>query len=206
MPVKATPAAPQQSEFLLERLNRRTNEFRIVGTAPLIVHRFDEKAKRMMLDAQQKKTKVKEAKDPLECFERSRYRLDDKRDGFPAVGFKAAIVNAATLFDGVTKVALKQAIFVPGEGPEQLIAIDYESMDMREDNVRVGMGTADLRFRAQYSGWSAGLRITFLESVISVESLASLVDAAGMGGIGEWRPSAPKSSTGSFGTFELQGF
>lgn len=190
--------------IVLQRLARLTIQMVVVGTAPLIVHRFDEKAQQMMLDAQQKKTRTKkEAKDPKECFELSRYFLPDGRDGFPAVAFKAALVNAASLFDGITKVALKQAVFISGEGPDQLIPLQYESISMREDTVRVGMGTADLRFRAQYNDWSAVLSLTYLPSVITQESLIALLDAGGMGGVGEWRPSAPKSSTGSFGTFQV---
>ena len=32
---------------------------------------------------------------------------------------------------------------------------------------------------------------------------AALVDAAGIGGVGEWRPTSPKSATGSYGTFRV---
>jgi len=34
-------------------------------------------------------------------------------------------------------------------------------------------------------------------------SILALADAAGVGGIGEWRPTSPKSATGSYGTFEV---
>ena len=81
----------------------------------MIVSRFDEKAKELMLAAQQSKTrKAKEPKDPEKEFERRRYRLADGRDGFPAVGFKAAIVGGARLFEGVTMTALKTQIYVHG--------------------------------------------------------------------------------------------
>ena len=66
-----------------------TLDIRVEGISPLIVSRFDEKAKEMMLAAQQTKTrKAKEPKDPDKEFERRRYKLPDGRDGFPAVGFK----------------------------------------------------------------------------------------------------------------------
>lgn len=176
----------------------------IRGTAPLIVHRWDEKAKQMMLNAQQSKTRVKKApKDPEADFQASRYRIDDDRDGFPSVGFKAAIINAVTLFDGLTKVAVKQSLSVIGEGPDQLVPIEADAPIMREDCVRVGMGTADLRYRASYYPWSATLEVRYIERLVTEGSVLALVDAAGHGGVGEWRPSAPKSLTGTFGTFEV---
>lgn len=88
----ATDAAIEPA-ISLKRIERETLSITIVGTAPLIVHRFDEKAKQMMLEAQQSKTRAKkEAKDPVAQFEASKYKLPDGRDGFPAVGFKAATV------------------------------------------------------------------------------------------------------------------
>jgi hypothetical protein len=190
----------------LRRIERETISVRVQGTAPLIVHRFDEKAKQMMLEAQQTKTRAKkEAKDPVAAFEASKYKLPDGRDAFPAVGFKAATVGAARLFDGISMVQVKQLIRVIGEGPEQLVPLilDGEPI-MREDTVRVGMGTADLRYRAQYFPWSVDLVIQYVPSQISVDSIVALVDAGGIGGVGEWRPSAPKGATGSYGTWEVQ--
>ena len=72
---------------------------------------------------------------------------------------------------------------------------------MREDMVRVGMGTADIRYRAEYREWSALLRIEFIPSVINLGSVAALVDAGGTNGVGEWRP----EKNGSFGTYEVIG-
>jgi hypothetical protein len=188
----------------LQRIERETMQVQLTGTAPLIVNRFDEKAKQMMLEAQQSKTRAKkEAKDPVAQFESSRYLLADGRDGFPAVGFKAAIVGAARLFDGITMVQVKQLIRVLGEGPNQYVPLEADEPSMREDTVRVGQGTADLRYRAQYHPWSVTLLIEYVPSQISMESVAALVDAGGIGGVGEWRPSAPKGATGSYGTWEV---
>jgi hypothetical protein len=175
----------------------------IVGTAPLIVHRFDEKAKEMMLLAQQTKTRTKkDAKNPVGDFERSMYRFPDGGHGFPAVGFKAAMVDSARLFDGVKMTELRAALHVVGEGLDQLIRINGPEPRMREDTVRVGMGTADLRYRAEYTEWSADLVVNFIPSMISAESVVAIVDAAGLGGIGEWRPS--KAKTGIYGTFQVR--
>jgi hypothetical protein len=176
----------------------------IRGVSPLIVSRFDEKAKELMLAAQQSKTrKTKEPKDPDKEYERRRYRLPDGRDGFPAVGFKAAIVGGARLFDGVTMTALKTQLYVHGDGPDLLVAINGD-VHMREDTVRVGNSVADLRYRPMYWPWRADLHIDFMPSQLSAQSVIALVEAGGFGGIGEWRPSAPKSLTGTYGRFTVE--
>lgn len=187
----------------LDRLSRAVAVVTVKGTAPLIMHRFDEKAKRMMLDAQQSKAKPKKAaKDPDADYQASMYRLPDGGYGMPAVAFKAATVGAARFFDkkAVNMTMLRNALFFLGEGPEQLVPIEG-APEMREDVVRVGMGTADLRYRAMFREWTATLTIVYLPTAISQESVIALVDAGGMSGVGEWRPG--KAATGSYGTYEV---
>jgi hypothetical protein len=181
-----------------------TIELGIEGVSPLIVSRFDEKAKEQMLLAMQTKTrKVKEPKDPEKEYQRRRYILPDGRDGFPAVGFKAAIIGGARQFDGVTMAGLKSQLFVHGEGAEMLVPIEGD-ISMREDTVRLPTGQTDLRYRPMYWPWAATVRIDFLSSLLSPESVVALALAGGMGGIGEWRPTAPKSLTGSYGRFTIK--
>lgn len=193
------------TSYNLKRLQRINFTVRIRGTAPLIVNRWSEKAKAMMLTSQTTKAKGKRPpKDPYADFEASRYRMPDGRDGFPAPAFKAAIVHAARLFDkSLTQVMMKQAIIVGGEGPDQLVPITYGEVTMREDTPRNSGGTADLRYRAQFSPWSAVLTVICVEGQFDNDSIVALVDAAGIGGVGEWRPTSPKSATGTYGTFEV---
>jgi hypothetical protein len=195
---KKTPATP---EATIVRVKRETALFPIVGTTPLITHAWSEKAKQEMRDKQTGKAKPKkEAKDPEADFQASKYRLPDGREAFPAVAFKAAIVNAARLFEGITMTELRQTVYVHGEGPNLLVPIQGESY-MREDMVRIGMGTADLRYRACYQGWRAQLMISWVPNVCTLEQMVALIEAAGLGGIGEWRPE--KSKSGQYGMFEI---
>lgn len=204
MPPKASSDAPMQ----LRRLERITFTVPVVGTAPLIVNRWSEKARQMMLDKQQTSARAKKApKSPEDLYEASRYRLPDGRDGFPATAFKAAIVHAGRLFDGITQVALKQTVLVLGDGMDErgdsLVAIEYGSIRMREDTPRNANGVADLRYRAQYDNWKATFKVRTIVGQFDEGSILALADAAGVGGIGEWRPTSPKSATGSYGTFEV---
>lgn len=197
-------AVVEQPVVAIRRLERVTFEVPIRGTAPLIVNRWSEKAKQMMLDAQQTKARAKkEPKDPVANYEASRYRFPDGRDGFPAPAFKASIVHATRLFDGITQVLVKQIVTVIGEGKDQLVPIDFEEVTMREDTPRNASGVADLRYRAQFWPWSATLHVRTIGGQFDIESVFALVDAAGIGGVGEWRPTAPKSATGTYGTFEV---
>lgn len=187
----------------IDRVPAKTILVPIVGTSPLIVHRFSEKAKRQMLDAQQGKKKHKEHRDPQADYEASLYKLDDGRCGFPVLGFKAATVGSARFFDkSVTMVGLRQSLFMHGEqskvAGQALVPIIGEPI-MREDMVRVGQGT-DLRYRAEFPEWSAVLQVTYISSLLSEASVVSLIDAGGMGvGVGEWRP----ERKGDFGTYAI---
>ncbi len=187
----------------LKSLSLKTVEIRIVGTTPLIVHKWSEKTKKQMLDKQTKNTKTKkEPKVPEEDYESSMHRFSDGRHGFPASGFKAAIVGAARFFESLPMTQLKIAVRVNAPGPEGLIEIIGEPR-MREDMVRLETGVPDIRFRAEYFPWSAILNITFVENLVSLDQIVNLVNGAGMVGVGEWRPSSPKSATGSYGCFQV---
>lgn len=183
-------------------------QIEVVGRTPLIVHNWDEKARRS-LSGEEPKMQAKKRPPRYESrehdFETSRYRLSDGSDGFPAVAFKAAIADAFRFFEGsgIKKVNLKQSVFIRGEGPQQLVRI-VGTPEIREDVVRVGMVQTDLRWRAQYWPWSVMLDVEYMPGMVSPETLVNLINAAGFGGVGEWRPSAPKSATGSYGMFEVK--
>jgi hypothetical protein len=199
----SAPAAIQ-----LERLGWAVYHIPIVGVTSLITQRWSEKSRTQMLTKQQTKARAaKEPRDPEANFEAARYRLRDGSDGMPATAFKAAIVHAARLFSGVTQVALKQMLVVLGDGVDSrgdhIVRINYDELVMREDTPRNASGVADLRYRPMYSGWSTTLHIRVIRGQIDMSSLVALVEAAGAGGVGEWRPTSPKSATGSYGTFQI---
>lgn len=199
MPRAATNGTAQ---VVIKPLDIRTVDIPIVGLSELITHRWSEKAKRMMLITQTKQVRTKkEPKMPEEDYESSIYRLPDGY-GFPAAGFKAAIVGACRQFEGLPMTVAKVAIRVNGVGSEQLVRIEAEP-HMREDMVRLPTGVADIRYRAGFWPWSTLLNITYNANILTLDMLVNMVNAAGMGGVGEWRPSAPKSATGSFGCFEV---
>lgn len=198
--VQEEPAASVQ----IDRIAAETIRVPIIGTTPLIVHRFSEKAKRQMLDNMQGRKSPKETKDPQAEYEAAFYRLKDDSYGFPVVAFKLATVGGARFYprNAVTMTALKQFIFFRGEvgSDGQGLAKIEGTPHMREDVVRVGRGGTDLRYRPQFSEWSTVLDVTYVTSALTRGSVLSLIDAGGMGvGVGEWRP----EKDGDFGTYQV---
>ena len=196
-------AAPEASTIILNRLEDAIIEIPIVGLTPVIPHRWSEKAKRMMPghpDGDAVK-KTKEKRRPEEEAEACLYKLGEAL-ALPATAFKAAIVGACRFFDRPSMVEAKQLLFVGGEGPEQLVPI-YGTKELHEDTPRNANGNADLRYRYYILDWTATLHVRYTPSRITRESVMALVDAAGRGGVGDWRPSAPKSYTGTFGTWRV---
>lgn len=190
MPVKKSTA------IQLPQMQIQHMEITLEGDSPLICHRWSEKAKKEILDKQMKKAKqAKEAKDPERDFRESLYEHPEGGYGFPVVAFKAAAVDACSYVDGITKVAARGAFHVQ----EELARLDGEP-SMREDMVRVGMGTADIRYRGEFKKWSTKLLIRFNSAVLSAEQIVNLFNIAGFAvGVGEWRP----QKNGSYGMFHV---
>lgn len=201
--------AKQTQTIELPGIDVRPLRVRLVGDSPLIVHAWSEKAKKEMLDKQMKRAKqAKAAKDPLRDYADSLYWLSERpailtpegiaegRFGFPVVGIKAAAVSAARFVDGLKMTELRGAFHLQGE-----MATIQGTPRMREDMVRVGMGTADIRYRAEFPEWVIETTVRYNANAISPEQIVNLLDVAGFGvGIGEWRP----EKDGSYGMFHCE--
>ncbi len=197
----------------LRRLEEGFVIAQVEGVTPVIPHRWSEKAIRMMAEKQSGAgVKVKrEPKDPEQEAKDSCYWIDMEDEagggivtkaGIPATAFKAAMVGACRFFEGLTMTQAKLLFYVEGIGKDQLVPIEGKG-EMRTDTPRNATGVADLRYRYSFHPWSARLTIKFLPSVITHDSVLALLDGAGRGGVGDWRPSAPKSATGTFGQFRV---
>lgn len=206
-------AKKQEVGIELPALNIGIMEVTLIGDSPLIVHAWSMKAKKEMLDKQLKKAKgAREAKDPTADFNASMYRLNDDGFGFPSVAFKGAAVTAGTSVAGITKVAARQAFHILGEDADidgafegsksrvNLVRIEGGLPQMREDMVRVGMGTADLRYRAEFPDWHTKILVRYNANVLSESQILNLLNTAGFAvGVGEWRP----EKDGAYGMFHV---
>jgi hypothetical protein len=206
----AAPAAPAPKQHVIElpKLTIERAKITLIGDSPLISHRWSEKARAQMLGKQMKTAKgAKEAKDPWQDYVGSMYWLSPIPDdpspddiaeakfGFPVIAFKAAAVDACSHVDGVTKVEARGAFHIDGEMAE----IDGHP-NMREDMVRVGMGTADIRYRGEFKEWRTTLTIRYNKNVLSLDQITNLFNTAGFAiGVGEWRP----QRDGSYGMYHV---
>ncbi|MDD3493418.1 MAG: hypothetical protein PHZ19_08000 [Candidatus Thermoplasmatota archaeon] len=175
----------------------------------LVVHNFSEKAKAEIRDKHLKKArKAKEERQPEQEFLAARYLDDQGRECVPVTALKKALISAATAFGkDLTKVALRQALFVSAvDGPGPLVPILTSAGEsahgtMREDAVTIGMNVRGLAYRPEYPDWVLQIAIEYNPRLISQEQLLALIDQAGWGvGICEGRPE--KSSALGWGRFE----
>ena len=207
----------------IKPINIVTTTVRIAGDTPLIMHRWSEKAKRMILEKQMKKTKssAKEAKNPVEDFIESIYWMEGKpseyteeafdescrngaRFGFPVTAIKQATISSAYR-NGITKdmASLRGAFFIAGEGSELLAEVKGSAPTMREDMVRVGMGVADIRFRGEFANWYMDLQVSYnANGAYTLDQIINLINIGGFScGIGEWRP----EKDGNYGMYHVAG-
>ncbi|MFA4972809.1 MAG: hypothetical protein WC683_09365 [bacterium] len=175
----------------------------------LVVHAFAEKAKKEIRDKQQKKAKqAKEERRPAEECEAAKYIDTQGRECIPITAIKKSLISAATAFDDLTKVALRQAIFVAVADDPAAALVPVEKHDgspavgtMREDAVTIGMNTRGLAYRPEYPEWQLRVVVEYNPRLVSEEQLLALVDHAGWGvGLCEGRPE--RSSALGWGRFE----
>ena len=217
-----------------EIINIRPVEMRelivtIQGDTPLIVHAWSEKAKRMMLESQQKKAKgkAKEIRNPVAEFIDSMYWLTPKpnteglseiecelafknaiaagaRFGFPAIAIKKAGNSVAYRTGDVkNQMGLRCAYGIFGETNSEFIEIlTDEPPAMREDMVKVGMGSSDLRYRPMFENWYCDLTLSINTGFgMTFDDIINVINAGGAGvGVGEWRP----ERDGIFGMYHVE--
>jgi hypothetical protein len=205
----------------IKPLDIKKAKIKIVGDTPLIVHAWSEKAKKMMLDAQTKatKTKAKDIRDPYDDFIQSLYWLEGKPEestveafeqavkngakwGFPVGAIKQA-GNAAAYRSGWVKnqMELRGSYFLNTEFGE-MAEIKGSIPEIREDMVRIGMGSADLRYRGEFKNWYMDLTVEFnASSNLTLDQIVNVINAGGyIVGIGEWRP----EKDGTFGRYHVE--
>jgi len=207
MKTKETVVAVKPPKFELA-------EFRIIGVAPLVIHRFSEKAK---LDLKQKmetgkaasSKKNREAKSSDELFEQARYVSPEGWDGVHAAAVRNALISACRLV-GYKMTLAKLSIFVEPDGfdakePQIPLVRIYGTAVKQEDVARVETGQPYVTVRAAYHQWSAKLRIRWDADQFTLADLTNLLARAGMQvGIGEGRPDSKNSAGMGWGLFRIE--
>lgn len=197
-------ATRKESVIELAPIEIKETTITIKGDTPLIVNNFDEKTRQQLLDMQMKKAKStsREPKNPIESFMRSLNWLtkmpeeftiesfekalkDGAKFGFPATGIKKSAISGAYRNKfAKDKVSLYGAFHIPLE----FVEIKYDEIRMREDMVRVGINSPDIRHRAEFIGWSMTFPIRYVENTYSLEQIINFFNMGGFAvGLGENR-------------------
>lgn len=185
----------------IKPINRQQLSIRIVGTSPMIQHQWSEKAKTMMREKHQgKKTKNRDVRDPVQEFKDATYQTEDGRYGVPVSGLKKCLIGAAHKDIGLDKVLVRKSLFILCDDVGGVLPMECDEPLMREDLVRVGAGSADLRYRPEFRNWTVELAIEFDGDLLQPNDILTLFDRAGFGvGLCESRP----EKSGENGRFKV---
>jgi hypothetical protein len=199
--------------------NIQVAEFRIVGTAPLVIHRMSAKLKQQMLQKQMggsvqaSKKPKREAQDIEATFNEARYISAEGWDGFQACAIRNAMISACRLVNFKMTLA-KMSIFTMGDGRDatepqiDLVRIDGKLSKAETSTMlaRVETGQPYVTIRPMYWPWKARLRIRFDADQFSTTDISNLLARVGAQvGIGEGRPDSKNSAGMGWGLFEIAG-
>lgn len=193
----AQAMAEAAKSIVIEQPTVNAVALEIVGTAPLIMNNFSQKALEQMLRKHMGLSVQKEAKKPREVIEGAIIRNVDGKISLPPTGFKKAMLTASTQLKTFKKTQLRLSMFVEGNS----IPITFAVMVPRMDMVRTaGINRApDIRFRPMFEAWKARVVIQFSAELLTVQTVVDLLQRAGRVGMCEWRP----EKDGTFGTFKV---
>jgi len=175
--------------------------FWIKGTSPMIQHAWSEKGLRQMrMTAQERKKEPKTGRDPEGEANAATYRTDAGEYGVSILAFKGSLISAAHKDFGLEKTLLRKALFVPCRDSKNIVPMDCSDPVIREDIVKVGMNSTDLRYRPEFDTWSVKITVQLDTELITIEDVIKLTNRAGFSiGIGEWRP----EKGGEYGRFQV---
>jgi hypothetical protein len=188
-------------------------EFRVRGTAPLVVHRMSAKLKAQLKAIAEGTTskgarKVREPMDSNALYMEARYISKEGWDGFHAGGIRNALISACRLVNYKMTLA-KLSLFVIPDGwdatePQHPLIRIYGEPVKQEDLARVETGQPYVAVRPAYYDWSANIKVRYDADQFSVNDVANLLDRVGKQvGICEGRPDSKRSPGVGWGTFEL---
>ena len=188
-------------------------EFSLRGTSPYVQHKFSEKARRQMLDAQiegsrAKGKKKRESRDIEAEYKAAMHLTEDGRTGIPANAFRNCMISACRLV-GVVMTRAKLSIFAEADAFDAdddtpLVYFTKGEPQLHESAVRLATGVASIAIRPIWREWECDLRVTFDNDQFDVNSVANLLARAGLQvGVGEGRHDSKRSTGMGWGQFVI---
>ena len=178
----------------IERIAMGRITVHVLGTTPLIMHRFASKAwHELLLPAVKKNAAAKAADlkhDPLHEFRQCCYTNRNPNEPtllhYPAGAFSKATASAALDIPGAKKAQILRLVSIAST-QINLYGVPMLGMDMvrSSDMAR----TPDVRTRAYLPEWTASIEVEFVRSLIGEAQIVNLLAAAGViVGVGDYRP------------------
>lgn len=192
----------------------------LVGVSPLYVHKKgDEVAEALLANQERQRNKGSKMQKPREAKNAFRefmtgFHFADKSKvptkeigvgeswpfvkgafGFPASGFKSAMVGATGVMDGITAVAVKKCIWVKGD----IIPLVYSRVELKRDVLTTSgfPPKPDVRHRPLFHDWSVEITVDYLKSRFDKVTILTLLAMAGrVSGLGDNRPGKTGQSNG----------
>lgn len=203
----------RESNVTIKAPNFQTAVFHLVGTAPLVVHRFSAKTKgemkaKMELGKAASSKKNREAKSTDDTYQESRYISDQGWDGFNASAIRNAMISACRLVNFKMTLA-KLSVFVEADGwdkaePQIPLIRIYGKPTKQEDMGRVETGQPYVTVRGAYHNWEAKVKIRWDADQFTLDDVANLLTrAGGQVGICEGRPDSKRSAGMGWGMFRV---
>ncbi len=204
----------REEQVIIKPPNFQTATFRLIGTAPLVIHRFSAKVKEEMKAKMEEgkssaSRKDRPAKSTEKTFQEARYVSAEGWDGFHAGAIRNALISACRLVNLKMTLA-KMSLFVDADGRDKLepqiplIRIQGKAVK-QEDMARVQTGEPYVTVRAAYHDWKAIVRVRWDADQFRLKDVANLLARVGMQvGIGEGRPDSKHSAGMGWGTFRLE--
>ena len=199
---------PSTKTIVLTPINIREFDITLVGTSPLMVQAFTNKAKNEMMEKHLKKgKKAKEARDIMQEVKDALYYMpkgSKHKYGIPTSGIKNCAVSATRFSDGLPATRARGAFFVLDQAAG-LVGLNAKEFVVDERPVNIGpfgKKTKMIRFRPRFDEWSVTFRVRYNASSISPEQILNLYQLAGFSiGLHEYRP----ERGGNLGQFEVEG-
>lgn len=204
---------PDEETVTIKAPNIKALELTIRGTAPYVQLRFSEKAQNLIRQkmseggaARSKKNRI--ARDFNEDYIGAQHFATEGWNGIPAAAFRSGLISACRLV-GFKMTLAKLSLFIVADGFDSvdgtpLIRINGKP-EKCEHMVRNATGVVDLRVRAMWRKWHAGLKVQYDADQFTQVDVVNLLQRVGTQvGIGEGRPDSKNSAGMGWGTFTVE--
>lgn len=188
-------------EISVPQLKLGIIKVQLKGKTPLLMDRFPESVRDEILKKQIGQTKGKKQIRNIDIeYENAFHRLPNGDIGFPAQGFKSAMIESTSFVGSkdFSKKLLKGIQILNSEGND-LIPIRYKKIGKLRHFPKGG----NTKISPMLEDWECELVIQYDQNNISPQDLVSLLNYAGFYyGIGIWSPRA--KCGGKYGMYEIK--